>query len=69
MCENNSWIARDIQQQNTQVLNEKVSEILAKLDSICYEETMLGKSEQFVLGVQASAEVVRSYFYGQKYKK
>ena len=69
MCENNSWIVRDIQQQNTQVLNEKVSEILAKLDSICYEENMLGKSEQFVSGVQASADVVRSYFYGQKYKK
>jgi hypothetical protein len=69
MCENNSWVVRDIQQQNTQVLNEKVSEILAKLDSICYEENMLGKSEQFVSGVQASADVVRSYFYGQKYKK
>ena len=69
MCENNSWIARNIQQQNTQIINEKVSDILAKLDSICYKEKMLGKSEQFVLGVQASAEVVRSYFYGQKYKK
>lgn len=64
MCESNNQATEDVQ-----MLNEKVSEILAKLDSICYEEKMLGKSEQFVLGIKASADVICSYFYGDKNKK
>lgn len=43
--------------------------IIAEIDSICYTNNVPTKSEQFILGVQASADVIRSEFARKSLEK
>jgi hypothetical protein len=47
---------------------EKLFTILSQLSSICNEARMLPNSEQFILGVETSIEVVESAIKGNLYK-
>jgi len=43
--------------------------IISEIDSICYTNNVPTKSEQFILGVQASADVIRSEFARKSLEK
>ena len=63
MCNDNSQITysmRDAQISTT----EKLFELLSKLNSIRVAAEVRGESEQFILGVLASAEVVQGAITG-----
>ena len=49
--------------------SERLFRILTKLNSIRSDAYMSGKSEQFILGILASTEVVRTEINGPKFKK
>jgi len=54
---------------NPIVESERLFRILNTLNSIRSEAYMRGKSEQFILGILTSTEVVRAEIAEDKYKK
>jgi hypothetical protein len=49
--------------------SERLFRILTKLNSIRSDAYMRGESEQFILGILASTEIVRAEISGPKLKK
>ena len=51
------------------VEHERLFRILSKLNDIRSEAYMRGESEQFILGILTSTEVIRAEITGPKFKK
>ena len=62
MCSNDNWLIQDIKSQQQQILSEKLSQVLGKLNSICEAKELQENSEQFILGVKESTRVICEEF-------
>jgi hypothetical protein len=57
------------QKNDSIVEHERLFRILNKLNDIRSEAYMRGESEQFILGILTSTEVIRAEISGPKFKK
>jgi hypothetical protein len=62
MCGNDNWLIQDIKSQHQQILSEKLSQVLGRLNSICEQYELHKNSEQFILGVKESTRVICEEF-------
>ena len=57
------------QKSDSQLEHEKLFRILSKLNTIRSDSYMRGESEQFILGIIASTEIIRAEINGLPLKK